>query len=403
MTNTSTASKSFPILILTTLLNTIGIGIIIPVLPFLIDKYTGGDSSQTIFYTGLIISLYAFCEFLIAPALGIISDRFGRRPVLIYSLIGSAIGYLMLGIGGSIGVLMLGRIVDGLSAGNISTIFAYVADITEPKDRGKNYGIIGGTLGVGFMIGPAIGGFVANYGLYAPMFLAAGVTVFNLIWAIFALPESLKEFKTTKLTLSSLSPLKTFQKVSSNNILKGVLVAAIYFFVAFAQLQGNGSLLFKDTLGWNPSNIGLVFLLIGAIDIVAQGFLTERLIAKFGEPNLIKVGLGICALGFASFAMLPITHSAIFELLGAVLFSAGSGLFEPSMASTVSKTSDGRDQGLVQGAYQPLQSLTRVIGPLMAAFIYSFGASNPYILSSILCIISVILFVRIKKPAIVLG
>jgi DHA1 family tetracycline resistance protein-like MFS transporter len=395
----NTTSKSFPVLILTTLLNTIGIGIIIPVLPFLVDKYTGGDAGQTVFYTGLIISLYALCEFLIAPTLGAISDKFGRRPVLIFSLIGSAIGYLLLGFGGSLAILILGRIIDGLTAGNISTIFAYVADITEPKDRGKNYGIIGGALGVGFMVGPSIGGFAANYGLNVPMFLAAGVTIINLIWVIISLPESIKEHKKPSLTLKNLSPFTTFQKISSNSALKAVLLASFFFFVAFAELQGNGSILFKDALNWNPGNIGLIFLLIGAIDIVAQGFLTEKLITKFVESNLIKSGLFICGLGFLSFALIPVTKMAVFAIIGAILFSSGSGLFEPSMASTVSKTSTGAYQGLVQGSYQSLQSLTRVIGPLLATFLYGFGASNPYILAVCLCLLSVILFVRIKQVA----
>jgi DHA1 family tetracycline resistance protein-like MFS transporter len=228
------------------------------------------------------------------------------------------------------------------------------------------------------------------------MFLAAGVTILNLIWVIISLPESLKVLKKPKLTFTNLSPFTTFQKISSNSALKAVLVASFFFFVAFAELQGNGAILFKDTLNWNPDNIGLYFLLVGAIDIVEQGFFTEKLIAKFGESNLIKSGLIICGLGFLSFAMLPVTNIALFAFIGAFLFSAGAGLFEPSMASTVSKTSTGADQGLVQGAYQSLQSLTRVIGPLLATFIYGFGASNPYILAVIFCLLSVVLFVRVK-------
>lgn len=174
-------------------------------------------------------------------------------------------------------------------------------------------------------------------------------------------------------------------------------MASFFFFIAFAQLQGNGIILFKDSLNWNAGIIGIYFLLVGAIDIVIQGFLAEKLIEKFGESNLIKTGLYMCSVAFISYSLLPVTHNIVFAVIGAGLFATGSGLFEPSMASTVSKTSTGSDQGLVQGAYQSLQSLTRVIGPLLATLVYGFGASNPYILSAAFCMLSVLLFIRLNK------
>jgi MFS transporter, DHA1 family, tetracycline resistance protein len=240
MTN-SASKKSFPILILTTFLNTVGIGILIPVLPFLIEKYTGSNIEQTALYTGIITALYALCEFFAAPTLGALSDKFGRRPVLLISLLGSAFGYLLLGYGGALWILFLGRIIDGLTAGNISTVFAYVADITEPEERGKYYGIIGGTLGLGFMIGPAIGGFTASWGLSIPMFIAAGVTLLNVIWAYFALPESLQNKSNLNLTLKSINPFSLFFSIGSNIFLRTILFASFFHFIAFAQLQGNGS------------------------------------------------------------------------------------------------------------------------------------------------------------------
>jgi MFS transporter, DHA1 family, tetracycline resistance protein len=396
---TSPASKnSFPILILTTLLNTMGIGILIPVLPFLVEKYTGVNNPNTPFYIGLIISLYALCEFFSAPTLGALSDRYGRRPVLLISLIGSIIGYVLLGIGGALWILFLGRIIDGITAGNISTIFAYVADITEPKDRGKNYGIIGGTLGVGFLIGPAIGGFAAKWGLAVPMYIAATITFINLVWAYFALPESLTlEKKSSTFSLSELNPFGWIKNVGANLFLRTILFASFFHFVAFAQLQGNGSVLFKDVLHWQPSDIGIAFLIIGLVDIFVQGFLIDKILPKFGEQKLSIIGLSIAAIAYIAFALLPNTHSNLMCYVGCFLFAFGTGLFEPSMAAMVSKSAGDREQGLVQGAYQSLQSLTRVVGPLMAAFLYEFNWSSPYIISGVLTAISILFFMKLKN------
>ena len=160
-------NNKLKVILLTTFLNTLGIGLLIPVFTFLVGQYIGYDNNTTALYTGLLTSIYALCEFLVAPALGVLSDRYGRKPILIFSLLGSAIGYLLLGIGGSLWILFLGRIIDGLSAGNISTIFAYVGDISEREETGKNFGFVGATLGVGFLLGPAIGGFLAGFG-YIP-------------------------------------------------------------------------------------------------------------------------------------------------------------------------------------------------------------------------------------------
>jgi MFS transporter, DHA1 family, tetracycline resistance protein len=395
MTN-SASKKSFPILILTTFLNTVGIGILIPVLPFLIEKYTGSNIEQTALYTGIITALYALCEFFAAPTLGALSDKFGRRPVLLISLLGSAFGYLLLGYGGALWILFLGRIIDGLTAGNISTVFAYVADITEPEERGKYYGIIGGTLGLGFMIGPAIGGFTASLGLSVPMFIAAGVTLINVLWAYFALPESLQNKSSINFTLKNINPFSLLFSIGSNIFLRTILFASFFHFIAFAQLQGNGSVLFKDALHWNASNIGIAFLVVGLVDIITQGFLMGKLLPIFGENKLSKVGLFIVIFSYVALAFLPITHSQLLAYSGLFLFAFGTGLFEPSMASLVSQSADDNDQGMVQGAYQSLQSLTRVIGPITAAFMYNYNWSSPYIVCAILTIISISLFVKLN-------
>lgn len=389
-------NKKLQVILLTTFLNTMGIGILIPVFVFIVSQYTNGDNLMTAFYVGLISSAYAFCEFLVAPTLGVISDKYGRKPVLLFSLVGSVIGYLLIGIGGSLPILFLGRIIDGLSAGNISTIFAYVGDISKNEDRGKNYGFTGATLGLGFLFGPAIGGFLANYSYSLPMYLSAFLCFINLIWIYFGLEESHKpENRITKIQLKDLNPIGVFLDINANIFLKTILFASFFHFIAFAQLQGNGSVLFKDALYWTPLDIGIGFFIIGIVDIVMQGFLTEKLSKQFGEKKLVVVGLGITIGAYLLWALLPVTHSIIFAYLSFVIFAFGTGLFEPSMASLVSQSAGAREQGKAQGSYQSLQSLSRIIGPILAGILYSLNGSLPYLLSATIVCISVYLFSKI--------
>ena len=202
-------------IVITMFLNFLGFSIVIPILPFMVGKFTN-ISSQIALNVGLIMSAYAFCQFFAAPILGSFSDRFGRRPILLISLLGSIVGYLVMAIGGSIWIIFLGRIIDGLTGGNISTIYAYLADITEPKDRGKYYGIIGAAGGFGFMFGPAIGGFVGNFNLTAPLYLAALITLINVIWGYFILPESLhKDHRIIKIDFSHIPACEIRENICS--------------------------------------------------------------------------------------------------------------------------------------------------------------------------------------------
>jgi MFS transporter, DHA1 family, tetracycline resistance protein len=393
----SNQKRSFPVLLLITFLNTLGIGIFIPILPFLVAKYVGNDPETIALYAGIIVSLYAFCEFFAAPMMGILSDKYGRRPVIIYSLIGSAIGYWMLGFGGSLWMLFAGRIIDGITAGEISAIFAYVGDITKPEERGAKFGVLGGTLGAGFMVGPAIGGFLANWGLSAPMYVAAGITLLSAVWAQFSLPESLKkEDRITDFSIKDLNPFGIFGSIGSKLFLRTILFASAFHFIAFAQLQGNGSILFKDALSWSPSDIGVAFLIIGLVDIATQAFLIEKLLPTFGERKLSIIGLIFTFVAYLFFAYLPQSHSSIMAYIAVFLFSFGSGLFEPCMANMVSQSGNESEQGKVQGAYQALESLTRIIGPITAAFLYQWNWSSPYIVNIFLTLISIVFFYKLK-------
>ena len=226
-----TKRSSLMFALFTMFLNFLGFTLLIPVIPFIVEKFVPSNNANLVgVYVGLLISVYALCQFLSAPTLGLLSDRFGRRPILLISLLGTILGYLFLGFAGSMWMLFLGRIVDGLTGGNISTLYAYVADVTEPHERGKLFGLLGAAGGVGFIIGPVVGGYVGAVHLFLPFFIGAVVVFVNLLWGYFVLPESLKvEHRVEKIEMSHLNPLYQFKSVLHMPSLKQIFLSGFLF------------------------------------------------------------------------------------------------------------------------------------------------------------------------------
>ncbi|CAN5194462.1 tetracycline resistance MFS efflux pump [soil metagenome] len=391
------ANKAFLFITFSAFLAVMGIGIIIPVIPFIVQQYLPGASNQTIaFNVGLLTSIYSLCQFFAAPGLGALSDKFGRRPILLFCLLGSAVGYILFGIGGSLAVLFIGRIIDGLTGGDISTMFAYIADVTKPEDRGKMFGLLGATVGVGFMVGPSIGGLMSQISLSAPFYLAAVVTLINAAFGYFVLPESLKkEHRMTDFSLHHLNPFGQLQSVLSNTLIRTLLFLGFFYFLPFAQLQGIGGIFSKDILHWNPTDIGFFFLVIGGVDILTQGVFAQKLLTKFGELKLVTYGLVLTGLSYLVSSTNVINHSSILAYISVIIFAFGSGLIEPSLGSLISRAADPREQGRVAGANQSLQSITRIVGPLLAAFLYGIGAAGPYISCALLSLVA-LFYVKTK-------
>ena len=350
------------------------------------------------FNVGLLISLYAFCQFFGAPVLGALSDKFGRRPVLLLCQLGSAIGYILFGMGTGLWMLFLGRIIDGFTGGDISTIFAYMADITDPKDRGRNYGIIGAIIGVGFILGPTIGGLVSTISLSAPFYLAAILTIINMIFGYFVLPESLdKKHRTSDFTIHHLNPFTQLQYSLSKPTFNIILIIGFFYFLPFAQLQGIAGVFLKDVMHYSATNIGLLFLLIGVFDIITQGFLSGKLMPKYGEKNLVIAGLAFVGVAYCFNAALLLFPFLAVNVIGTIIYALGSGFFEPAFGALVSHSAGPHEQGRIQGASSSMQSLTRIIGPLLASFLYTFGASWPYIVCVILSFAGIGVVMKYKK------
>ncbi|EUJ33495.1 Permease of the major facilitator superfamily protein [Listeria floridensis FSL S10-1187] len=299
----------------------IGFSIITPVVPFLVAPYVESSSSQAVIVT-LLTSVYGICMFFSAPILGALSDRFGRRPILIISLLGAAIGFLIFGIGGALWVLFLGRIIEGITGGSISTIFAYFADITPSEERTKYFGWISAVTGVGTVMGPTIGGLIASqFGSAAPLYFAANITFLNVIYAYFFLSESLeKKYRLKQITARRLNPFVQLIEILAVKNLNRLLLAAFLLFVPSGSLQAILSQFTIDTFSLKPALIGLIFSILGVQDIVSQSLIMPRLLRKMSDKQIALFGMAAEASGYILIAISALNGSFLAVYLRDVYF-----------------------------------------------------------------------------------
>ncbi|HVC20097.1 MAG TPA: MFS transporter [Vicinamibacterales bacterium] len=354
------------IIFLTVFVNLIGFGIIIPLLPFYAQTF--GASPLAV---GLLFAAYSLSQLIAAPALGDFSDRWGRRPILIFSLLGTVVSFVMLALAQSLWLLFLARVVDGLSGGNISTARAYIADITEAEDRAKAYGLIGAAFGLGFILGPALGGLFARISYTAPIWVAAGLTLVATGLAWFWLPETVHKGKA-----GGLSPFRVLPEALKRPGLRLLLGADFLYWFSFAVYQTTFALFGAMRFHFDASMTGYLLAGFGAIGVVVQVGLVGPVVKRFGERWTLIAGLVCGALGLASAAWAPSTLAFAFTLIPAAV---GVGLCNPSLSSLLSRAAHAEEQGRVQGAAGSLESLGRTLGPVWGnGALERFSAGTAY-------------------------
>jgi MFS transporter, DHA1 family, tetracycline resistance protein len=390
-------SKSTPIprdalsfILFTAFLNLMGIGIIAPVLPFIAARYVAPQDVAPV--TSLLFTAYSFFTFIAVPTLGALSDRYGRRPILLICLFGSAVGYLIFGIGGALWVLFLGRIIDGITGGNFSTILSYIADLTEPKDRTKYFGMIGAVSGFGFVVGPVIGGILSRISYEAPVYFAAGVTLANVVWGYFRMPESLPpDRRAEKIPAAKMNPFTQLVDVFRITHIRWLLVSIFLFALPFALLQANVTVFSRDALGWDSDAAGVYLAVIGIVGIIVQGGLVRQLQLRMNETRIVSIGYMVQIIAYLMIALVASVQSSALLLASALFVALGNGLATPPLNGLTSQSVGSREQGRVQGGSAALQSLARVIGPIVGGVLYSrIGIASPYVGGAVILVLALL-------------
>ena len=368
--------KRSPLIVIftTVFIDLVGFGIVIPVLPFYAEGTAFNATPRTV---GLLFASYSIMQLIFSPILGGLSDKHGRRPVLLLSIIGTGIGFLILGMATTLWMLFVGRILDGITGGNISTAQAYIADVTTEENRAKGMGLIGAAFGLGFIFGPAIGGILSHWGIHVPFFFAAALCFANATLLFFTLPETVTADHPAKHSAAGGRSLGHIIASLKQPKLAYVLVIYFLFIVAFSIMTTSFSLYTMFRFGYDAPHTGYLFAYVGLIAVIIQGGLIGRLVKRFGEIPLVIFGALCFAISlFAVPFVGPAAGGLGALLLGGGVFSMGNSLATPALTSLASKSVGPAEQGVVLGVTQSTASLARAVGPSLTAILISSSIAH---------------------------
>ena len=368
--------KRSPLIVIftTVFIDLVGFGIVIPVLPFYAEGTAFNATPRTV---GLLFASYSVMQLIFSPILGGLSDKHGRRPVLLLSIIGTGIGFLVLGLATTVWMLFIGRILDGITGGNISTAQAYIADVTTEENRAKGMGLIGAAFGLGFIFGPAIGGILSHWGIHVPFFFAAALCFANAVLLFFTLPETVTADHPAKHSAARGRSLSNVIASLKQPKLAFILVIYFLFIVAFSIMTTSFSLYTMFRFGYDAQHTGYLFAYVGLIAVIIQGGLIGRLVKRFGEIPLVIFGALCFAISlFAVPFVGPAAGGLGALLIGGGVFSMGNSLATPALTSLASKSVGAAQQGVVLGVTQSTASLARAVGPSLAAILISSSVAH---------------------------
>ena len=357
--------KLLPIFLIV-LIDVLGLTIILPLLPFYAEKF-----GATPLVVGLLVSSYAVCQLVSGPVLGQWSDHIGRKPLLLLSQFGTFCGFLVLAFAGSLWVVFLARVIDGLTAGNLSLAQAYMSDVTEPQDRARAFGKIGVAFGVGFFLGPAMTAFLFRYGYYAPILAAAALSATSMLATATLLPGGPGPARQAEKEAPALFSWSNYARFFARPEILSLLAQSLLFFFSFAAYV-SGFALFAERrfiyhgIAFGPKEVGYLFAYFGFLGIIIQGFLIGRLVKWQGERRLALAGFASCVLGYV---VLSFIHDPIWILLTGLFTSLGNGVIRPVLISEISGNVDRTEQGVVLGLNQSMNSVAQITAPILATYL----------------------------------
>jgi MFS family permease len=370
-------------LFVTVFVDMIGYGIVIPLLPFYVQQQASGAA-----LVGLLGSLYAAMQFVGGPFLGGLSDRVGRRPVLLLCLFGTSFAYLLLGLADTLLLLVAAVVLAGGAAGTLATAQAYIADSTLAGDRARGLGLIGAAFGLGLIAGPVLGGLLSLYSLGAPAFAASALALCNVAFGFFVLPESLPLTRRTSTPILELNPVSQLAGVLGVGSIRALLLAVFLLNLSFAGLLTNFPLFSNARFGWDATANAFFFAFVGVCAVLTQGVLLGRLQPRFGEKRLLLGGLALMAVNLGLMALVPL-GSLLYPVVG--VLAVGTGLAIPSLTALISHRVSEREQGKVMGGQQAILSLTLILGPTISGLTFDrLGAPAPYWVGSLLAALALL-------------
>jgi len=374
---------------LTLLIDVTGLGIIIPVLPKLIEELIHGNISMASRYAGWLTFAYAIMQFLFSPFLGNLSDKFGRRPILLFSLFGFGVDYVFLSFAPTIGWLFVGRIIAGITGASFTTATAYIADISAPEDRAKNFGLIGAAFGLGFIIGPVVGGLLGQYGSRVPFLAAAALAFINFFYGLFVLPESLPVKNRRSFEWKRANPFGAFKHLKKYPAVGALSVSFFLVYMAVQSVQSVWSFFGIERFKWSPKIIGISLGMVGLLVGLVQGVLIRYINPKLGNTKSIYTGFGLYALGLVLFACATRGWMMFVFLIPYCL----GGIAGPALQSIITGHVPANEQGELQGALTSLISATSIVSPVIMTGLFAYFTSNrtsvyfpgaPFVLGAIL-------------------
>jgi MFS transporter, DHA1 family, tetracycline resistance protein len=365
-------------ILITTVLDSMGIGLIMPVMPDLIREIDGGDLGQAALWGGILATIFAVMQFLFGPTIGSLSDRFGRRPILLISLVIMAFDYVLMAVAGTMWLLIIGRIIGGITAATQSTAAAYMADISKPEEKAANFGLIGAAFGVGFVLGPLIGGVLAEYGTRAPFWAAACLAAANAIFGYFVLPETVTDRIRRPFSIRRANPLGAFKHIGQLPGLKRLMMIIFVYAIAFFVYPGVWAYFGALQFGWGPGMIGLSLGIFGIGIAVVQGLLMKPILRLLGERNAVIAGLSVDVVAFVALGF--VTNGWI--ALALTPLTALGSVAGPALQGIMSRTAADDQQGELQGTLASITAVATIAAPLIMTqtFFYFTHAGAPFYL-----------------------
>ena len=379
---------------ITLLIDVTGLGLIIPVVPKLIEGLLHTTNiSKVALFGGLLTFSYAIMQFLFAPVLGNLSDKYGRRPVLLFSLLGFGLDYILLAFAPSIGWLFVGRIIAGITGASMTTASAYIADISTPETRAQNFGMIGAAFGLGFIVGPMIGGLLGEMGPRIPFLVAAGLALLNAAYGYFVLPESLDVSNRRAFDWKRANPISSLKNLSRFPAVAGLIISFFLIYVASHAVQSNWSYFNIEKFKWTPKMIGISLAVVGVLVSLVQGVLVRFVNPKIGNEKSVYVGLGLYTIGLVLFGLASQSWMMFVFLIPYCL----GGISGPGLQAIISGSVPANEQGELQGSLTSIISITSIVGPLVMSNLFAFFTGPiapfyfpgaPFMLAAVLMLLS---------------